>query len=73
VRRRQESPGSPVTLAELQEAGWPLEAIRPTAAANRLHVALATLRNLGLRPVLLRKDNGYLLDPDLAVEPVHLL
>ncbi|MEO8699584.1 MAG: hypothetical protein ABI867_06045 [Kofleriaceae bacterium] len=51
--------GDAVVVADLIAAGWPGEAIHPTAAANRLHVALTTLRNLGLRDVLVRQGDAY--------------
>jgi hypothetical protein len=37
------------------------------AAQTRVRVAIATLRKLGLRGVLLTRDDGYLLDPQIAV------
>ncbi len=68
VRRRLESAGSAVTILELQQAGWPGATLRAGSGANRVHVALATLRNLGLRAVLRRSDAGYLLDPEVPVD-----
>ena len=54
--------------AALLGAGWPDERILAEAAATRVRVAVATLRKLGLRDVLLTHDDGYRLDPDLRVE-----
>src|SRR5208283_405729 len=42
--------------------GWPGERLLPEAAGTRLRVAIATLRRLGLRDVILTRDDGYLLD-----------
>jgi hypothetical protein len=67
VRRHRTSPGVPVTAAELVAAGWPGERLLPCAATNRLYVALATLRSLGLRGCLRRGRGGWLLDPDLRI------
>jgi hypothetical protein len=44
---------------DLIEAGWPGQRMLRSAALNRLHVALATLRSLGLRDALQRDANGY--------------
>ena len=41
-------PGSPVPWRELFQAGWPGQNILDSAARNRLKVAVATLRKLGL-------------------------
>ncbi len=37
------------------------------AAANRVKVALSTLRKLGMRDVILHRDDGWLLDPGLPL------
>ncbi len=67
ARHRVESPGEALGLDDLLEAGWPGEHIAHEAAVNRLHVALATLRKLGLRTVLLTGERGYLLDPTVPI------
>ncbi len=48
-------------------AGWPRERVGHLAAKNRVHVAVSTLRKLGLRDVLLSRDDGWLLDPHVAL------
>src|SRR5262249_21380551 len=68
VDRRREAPGRGLSLAELQEAGWPGERILPAAAANRIYVAINQLRKLGLKDHLRKTGEGYYLDPKL---PVH--
>jgi hypothetical protein len=65
VRQLRSSPGTPVTARDLVAAGWPGERLLPCAATNRLYVALATLRSLGMRGVLRRGRGGWLLDPEL--------
>jgi hypothetical protein len=55
--------GSVLAPQELVGAGWPNERMRPEAARQRLRTAIWTLRKLGLEPVLLTRDEGYLLDP----------
>jgi hypothetical protein len=61
---------SAVSLAELLAAGWPGERPLPSSGAQRVYTALTTLRKAGLDDVLLRVDDGYRLDPGVAVEIV---
>lgn len=70
VRSRIDAPGEGAALEALFAAGWPGERIDPHSAAMRVHQAVATLRKLGLRAALLRKQDGYLLDPSLPVTRV---
>lgn len=61
-------PGKPLTLPDLLEAGWPGEKVLPEAGANRVYVALATLRKMGLKDVLRSTDSGYFLDPAVPMQ-----
>lgn len=63
-RQRQEAPGVGMSRDELFEVGWPQETITGRHAANRVYVALSTLRKLGLGQLIKRLDSGYGLDPD---------
>jgi tetratricopeptide (TPR) repeat protein len=63
VEHRRASPGRGITLDEVIAAGWPGERIQAEAAAARAYTAIKTLRELGLGDLLLRRDDGYLLDP----------
>jgi tetratricopeptide (TPR) repeat protein len=56
----------PKTASALIAAGWPGESIMPRAAKNRLHVALTTLRQLGLGAALRSEDHAYALDPEIV-------
>lgn len=67
ARHRVDAPGDALGLDELLGAGWPDERIAQAAAINRVHVALTTLRKLGLRGVLQSGERGYLLDPTVAI------
>jgi predicted ATPase len=67
ARQRLDSPGEPLGPEDLVEAGWPGENIRHEAAVNRLHVALTSLRQLGLRELLLTGQRGYFLDPAVSL------
>jgi hypothetical protein len=44
---------------DLLEAGWPNEKVLPDAGANRVYAAIKRLRNMGLRGVIERRDDGY--------------
>lgn len=61
ARRRIEAPGEALGLDELLAAGWPGERVGDSAGANRVHVALTTLRKLGLRALLVSSAAGYAL------------
>jgi hypothetical protein len=52
---------------DLIAAGWPGERMSREAGANRVRVALAALRKLGLRDEIQSRDRGYALDPALDV------
>lgn len=59
--------GRGLTVDELAEAGWPGERVLVEAAQTRVRVAVATLRKLGLRGLLVTRDDGYVLDPSVDV------
>jgi tetratricopeptide (TPR) repeat protein len=61
ARRRIEAPGEALAPWELLAAGWPGERVGDSAGTNRVHVALSTLRNLGLRGLLVSGQGGYAL------------
>src|SRR5690606_37177277 len=60
---RRERPGAGLSADELFAAGWPGERVDPRCALNRVRVALATLRKLGLREHHRTRPDGYSLDP----------
>ncbi len=63
---------APVPASELIAAGWPGEKIQKRAAANRLRVALFSLRRLGLQDLIVTKPDGYQLEPSASVEVSRL-
>ena len=67
VEQRRGSPGTGITADRLVEAAWPGEHILPDAATNRLYVALARLRKMGLRDVIQSRPEGYAIDPAVDV------
>ena len=60
-------PGRALSQTQLLEAGWPGERMFAQAGAGRVYTAIATLRRMGLKPYLSRRDDGYLLDPMVDV------
>jgi hypothetical protein len=62
-----EAHGEPSTAEALIAAGWPGERMRADAARQRLRTAIWTLRRLGFEHLLRTSDEGYLLDPSLAI------
>ncbi len=70
LEQRLSAPGSALGQAELLEAGWPGERVKHEAGTLRVYNALSTLRKLGLRAVLLSRDDGYLLDPKVEFAKV---
>jgi hypothetical protein len=59
ARARVELPGEVLRIDDLLAAGWPGERVRYDAGANRVYVALAELRELGLRDWLASENGGY--------------
>ncbi len=70
VQLRQRSPDTAMSLDDLLGAGWPGEEVIAEAGRIRVHVALTTLRKLGLRAVIVRRDEGYLLDSTVPIAVV---
>lgn len=67
ARSRVENAGTPLGLEELVGSGWPGERIGMDSQKNRLYVAMSQLRKLGLRGLILSRDDGWLLDPGVDV------
>ena len=67
VHARIESPGETVSNSELLERCWPGECVQPEAGLRRVRESVRRLRRLGLEPLLVTADGGYLLDPTVPV------
>jgi predicted ATPase len=67
AEQRHAAPGVALSLHDLLEAGWPGERTTYEAGNARVYNALTTLRKLGLRATLVSRDDGYLLDPAVAL------
>ena len=62
-----------LSLAELGTIGWPDSPGSPATMSNRVRVAIATLRKLGLETNLVSRKGGYRLLPTLKVQGVSRL
>jgi hypothetical protein len=71
LEQRLRAPGEPLAVEVLFERSWPGEQILQQSAAMRVWGAVKTLRNMGLRDVLVRRGGGYLLDPAVDVVVVR--
>jgi len=70
VRHRHQFPGVPLHIDHLVDIGWPDEELSAATAKNRVYGAVSTLRDLGLRDILLTREPGYLLSPRFAIRRI---
>lgn len=59
AERHEADPVGVLTIWDLLDAGWPGEAPVADSGMNRVYVALTRLRQLGLRDIIERFDDGY--------------
>ena len=62
--------GRALDVFAIVEAGWPDERLHPDAGRARAYTAIRSLRRFGLQDVLVRLDDGYVLDPAVQLEVV---
>ena len=67
LKAHHETPGQGIGFEVLREAAWPGDKCKPDSAANRLYVALTRLRDRGLRGIVVRREDGWLLAPEVEV------
>ena len=67
ARKRIDAPGEGSRIEEIIEVAWPGERIVVAAALNRAYVAIANLRKLGLKGVLVNAGGGYALSQGVVV------
>jgi tetratricopeptide (TPR) repeat protein len=67
VEERLTRPAQALSAEQLIEAGWPGERMRHSAGLLRVYSAIRRLRRLGLEPLLITRDDGYLLDANAIV------
>jgi hypothetical protein len=65
ARQAEAAPGTAVSLQALARAGWPDES---EIVENRVYVAVSRLKKRGLSPLLVSRDDGWLLVPPVEVE-----
>ena len=70
AERREIAPGEPLSVEALVAAGWPGERMLSKAGATRVYTAIASLRRIGLRDMLVRDERGYSLRTDVAISRV---
>ncbi|MBL8682279.1 MAG: FHA domain-containing protein [Myxococcales bacterium] len=68
IVRHEREPGGVASIDELVLAGWPGEKLIGDSGVNRLYVAVGTLRKLGLRELIERREGGYRIAPSLRIE-----
>ena len=61
VDHRLAHPGEALSIDALFAAGWPGERASESSARNRVHVTLTRLKDLGLRSLLVSRDDGVLI------------
>ncbi|MEZ4223235.1 MAG: AAA family ATPase [Polyangiaceae bacterium] len=69
LRAKDAEPPIACDVPALFEAGWPDERLN-ASSSHRVHVAMATLRKLGLAKVLVTQSEGYRLGDEVQVERV---
>ncbi len=67
VESHHRAAGATLGAGALLALGWPGERVLADAGGTRVRVAVSTLRRLGLAGILLTRDDGYLLDPRVAI------
>jgi len=67
VEAQVQTPGEAIKLDALIECLWPDERMLRDAGATRVYTAVANLRRMGLRKLLLRRSGGYLLEPSAKI------
>lgn len=70
LARHRTEPTRTTTTWELLEAGWPGEQLVADAGANRVYAAIKRLRNMGLRGVIERHDDGYRVAPHASLTEI---
>lgn len=67
VEMRLACPGRTLRVDELERAGRPGERMTVESGPSGSAASIRTLRAFGLREVLLSRDGGYLLEPDVPI------
>jgi tetratricopeptide (TPR) repeat protein len=70
ARQHRDAPGTPLSVDDVFSAGWPGQRAHPRSAASRVYTAISTLRRMGLKEVLIRHHDGYVLKRSAHIETV---
>lgn len=70
VDEAERRPGHGLAQPEVLARGWPGEKMRADSGATRVYTSIRRLRKGGLEGVLVTRDDGYLIDPTIAVRRV---
>ena len=71
LEARRDEPGRALSVSDMLERAWTDEKLLARAGANRVYVAMTTLRKMGLRDLLVRTDSGYVLDPEVPLRIIE--
>jgi len=71
VEQRVRAPGVGLSVDEIVRAGWPTERMQHESGLARAYVTIQRLRALGLKSVIVTRDDGYLLDPRINLEQAN--
>jgi hypothetical protein len=66
IAQTKDGPGA-LSSTDAFNAGWPGERAHPNAASVRVYTAIHTLRSLGLRTILVRRNGGYMLEAKVTI------
>lgn len=67
AEQRLDAPNRALAVEELAQAVWAEQPMLRVAALNRVHVGLSRLRSLGLKPLLHKRGDGYLISAQVPV------
>lgn len=68
VEQRRRAPGTGIPIDEVREARWPGERISAEPGRARVYTAVSSLRTMGLGEILMRRPDGYRLDPNVPLK-----
>lgn len=67
AREQITHPGRALSREQMLEAGWPGERTTRRSGGIRVRVTVSKLRSIGLRELIVSREDGYLLRPDAVV------
>lgn len=67
AREQIARPGQALSREQMLAAGWPGERMTRRSGGIRVRVTVSKLRSMGLRELIVSREDGYLLRPDAVV------